>query len=77
MLKEILCFHQSHLELPMKNGNENDNDGNVCDDCILLSGGYSMPDNVLRALHAYSHFITQQLYEVVLSWLSLFTEEGH
>lgn len=50
MLKEILCLHQSHLELPMKNDNEDDNDGNDCDDCILLLSGYSMPDNILRAL---------------------------
>lgn len=28
---------------------------------------YSMPDSVLRALHARSHAITQQSYEVVLS----------
>lgn len=44
----------------MKNDNEDYNEDN---DYILLSSGYSIPDTVLRALHACSHLITQQLCE--------------
>lgn len=36
MLKESLCFDQAHLELLMKNDEENDNDGNDCDDYICF-----------------------------------------
>lgn len=36
MLKESLYFHQTHLELLMKNDKENDNDGNDCDDYICF-----------------------------------------
>lgn len=57
MLKEIRCLQQFHLELHMKN---DDND------YVLFSRGYSVSYSLLRALHTYCHFITQQPCGVML-----------
>lgn len=56
MLREVLFFHQFHLEALRKNDEDySDNDS------ILWSGGYSAPDSVLWALHVFSHFISLKL----------------
>lgn len=57
MLKEIRYFQQFHLELHMKNDDK---------DYVLFSRGCSMSDSLLRALHTYCHFITQQPCGVML-----------
>lgn len=73
MLKEILYFHTFPLELHVTNDNKDFNGDN---DCVLLSGGYSVPDSILRDWHTCCHFTTQQPYEVMLSQFAHFTDEG-
>lgn len=63
MLKAIRPFQQFHLELHVKNDDEGYDDG---DDYVLFPSGCSMSDSLLRALHTYCHFITQQPPGVVL-----------
>lgn len=43
MFKDI---HQFHLELRVKNDNEDYNEDNEDNDCALPLSGYSMPDTI-------------------------------
>ena len=65
MLKESLFFHQTHLELLMKNDKGNDNDGNDYDDYICFR--VVIPcQTVSCGLCTHTHAITQQSCEVLL-----------